>query len=79
LSTGEISSYVAADNDAGGGVVEGLASRPVCFLLSVLTLIHSVGILVVLVLIGRSFLLSGVSEMVIIGTVSLLDTLNKHD
>jgi hypothetical protein len=60
-------------------VAEGLASRPVCFLPRVLTFIFSpvsIGILVVWVLTGRSFPLSGVAEMLEVGAASLQDTLD---
>jgi hypothetical protein len=60
-------------------VVEGLASRPVCFLPGVLSLIFSplsIGILIVLVLTGRSFPLSGVAEMLEVGSASLQDTVD---
>jgi hypothetical protein len=60
-------------------VVEGLASRPVCFLPRVPTLIFSplsIGILVVWVITGRSFPLSGVAEILEVGTASLQDTLD---
>lgn len=79
---GEISANVAADNDAGHGVAEGLASQPVLFLLGVLTLIISLvslSILAILVLSGTSFLLSGVVEMVVVRTASLLDALDGYD